>query len=337
MKQMICYLYEFHHNQKVRNVGFVRVIPYADKVVLQFHGKGMGFQGVEDFEVFLFSMKDDICYVTSIGHMDGVHGNMNSMIEVTGSDVTEGEGLEQFDGIVIRQAGGQNYVAAWKNIDVNVEHMREMSKEEESSEETGNEEANSGYEESEILPVKIKEEEREVHRQEVKEKQRKEEQEAELQEVGTVQQETEEEESEVILQAVKMEEVDVIPQEMKEEQRKEETEVISQEEGYPRYEKIERQDIARLPRKEWKLANNSFLLHGFYNYKHLLFIEEKEQLYLGVPGVYHKRENEAANAFGFGQFHRAEKELPLSEDERNDADDFGYWCRPVEQLEPRIE
>ena len=32
-----------------------------------------------------------------------------------------------------------------------------------------------------------------------------------------------------------------------------------------RYEKIQRQDLSRLPRREWRLANNSFLLHGFYN------------------------------------------------------------------------
>ena len=33
--------------------------------------------------------------------------------------------------------------------------------------------------------------------------------------------------------------------------------------------KITRQEIAGLPRKEWKLANNHFLLHGYYNYHHL--------------------------------------------------------------------
>ena len=32
-----------------------------------------------------------------------------------------------------------------------------------------------------------------------------------------------------------------------------------------RYEKIQRQDLSRLPRREWRLANNSFLLHGFFN------------------------------------------------------------------------
>lgn len=35
--------------------------------------------------------------------------------------------------------------------------------------------------------------------------------------------------------------------------------------------KIQRQDLSRLIRREWQLANNSFLLHGYYNYHHLAF------------------------------------------------------------------
>lgn len=96
--------------------------------------------------------------------------------------------------------------------------------------------------------------------------------------------------------------------------------------------KIQRQDMVCLARKEWRIANNSFLLHGYYNYHHLVLIEEGEQLYLGVPGVYHERERRAAAAFGFTGFYRLrEDELELTEEEKNPADDFGYWCRPVQR------
>ncbi|MBP3462802.1 MAG: hypothetical protein J6J72_04305, partial [Tyzzerella sp.] len=49
----------------------------------------------------------------------------------------------------------------------------------------------------------------------------------------------------------------------------EETEMEIEEYITPRhviYEKIQRQGLSRLPRREWRIANNSFLLHGFYNY-----------------------------------------------------------------------
>ena len=70
------------------------------------------------------------------------------------------------------------------------------------------------------------------------------------------------------------------------------------------YEKIQRKDLSRLPRKEWRIANNSFLLHGFYNYHHLLYIEEGNDVWIGVPGIYHEKEQLAANAFGFTRFRR---------------------------------
>lgn len=99
-----------------------------------------------------------------------------------------------------------------------------------------------------------------------------------------------------------------------------------------RYEKIQRQDLSRLPRKEWRLANNSFLLHGFYNYHHLLYIEDDEKTWIGVPGIYHVKEKEAADAFGFTEFQRlTDMELEISEEEKNSYDDFGYWCRRVER------
>ena len=97
-------------------------------------------------------------------------------------------------------------------------------------------------------------------------------------------------------------------------------------------EKVQRQDLSRLPRKEWKIANNSFLLHGFYNYHHLLYLEEDDQVWVGVPGIYHEKEKAAATAFGFPEFRRiADVAVELEEEEQNSIEDFGYWCRKIEQ------
>lgn len=96
------------------------------------------------------------------------------------------------------------------------------------------------------------------------------------------------------------------------------------------YEKIQRKDLSRLPRKEWRIANNSFLLHGFYNYHHLLYIEEDGEVWIGVPGIYHEKEKLAANTFGFTHFKRqADVPVQLEEQEQNSYEDFGYWCRQM--------
>lgn len=95
-------------------------------------------------------------------------------------------------------------------------------------------------------------------------------------------------------------------------------------------EKIQRSDIARLPRRFWPLANNSFLLHGYHNYNHLMLIEEGGRTWLGVPGIYAPQEARAADLFGFPRFTRSFAAFPeLAAEERSDSSDFGHWCRCV--------
>lgn len=60
-----------------------------------------------------------------------------------------------------------------------------------------------------------------------------------------------------------------------------------------------------------KLVHNSFLLHGYYSYGHLILgrLEQWEEspYYIGVPGVYYENEKRAAKMFGFAGFEGASK------------------------------
>lgn len=70
------------------------------------------------------------------------------------------------------------------------------------------------------------------------------------------------------------------------------------------------------------LANNSFLLHGFYNYRHIVLGREPDgSFYLGVPGVYYEREKMVALMFGFEAFE--------CDGGRAEAGKFGYYLRKV--------
>ena len=92
--------------------------------------------------------------------------------------------------------------------------------------------------------------------------------------------------------------------------------------------KITHAEISTLPRRFWPLANNSFLLHGCHNYHHLLLVKEKDHLWLGVPGLYDPREAHVANLFGFPQFTSSYISiLELTEDECENSESFGHWCR----------
>ena len=91
--------------------------------------------------------------------------------------------------------------------------------------------------------------------------------------------------------------------------------------------KIQRSEMSILPRRYWHLANNSFLLHGYHNYNHLLLIEKDGHYWLGVPGIYDPHEARAARLFGFPQFTDSYNDsLQLTDDECNPNANFGYWC-----------
>lgn len=88
------------------------------------------------------------------------------------------------------------------------------------------------------------------------------------------------------------------------------------------YVKLEPRDFLILSSKYQHLVNNSFLLHGFYNYRHVILGKEKETYYLGVPGVFYEREKMVALMFGFEAFECAGGEPKAGE--------FGYYLRRVE-------
>ena len=86
---------------------------------------------------------------------------------------------------------------------------------------------------------------------------------------------------------------------------------------------IKPQDIGLLPRENWVYGNNSFLLHGYYNYRYLSLARlgkpgERGRYFLGVPGHYGNNEKYMAAMFGFDRFVRSTRQPPR--DSR-----FGYW------------
>ncbi|MDE7260269.1 MAG: hypothetical protein K2N77_13675, partial [Lachnospiraceae bacterium] len=87
------------------------------------------------------------------------------------------------------------------------------------------------------------------------------------------------------------------------------------------YVKIEPKDFVILQSKYQHLVNNSFLLHGFYNYRYIILGKEQDY-YLGVPGVFYEREKMVALMFGFEAF-----ECPGGNVR---AGEFGYYLRKVE-------
>ncbi len=90
---------------------------------------------------------------------------------------------------------------------------------------------------------------------------------------------------------------------------------------------IKPQDIGLLPREVWIYGNNSFLLHGYYNYRYLILARLENpngapRYLLGIPGHYYSNEKYMASMFGFPHFVLSKKQP--TQDGR-----FGYWYTDI--------
>lgn len=87
--------------------------------------------------------------------------------------------------------------------------------------------------------------------------------------------------------------------------------------------RIEPNDIGLLEMENWRLGVNSFLTHGYYNYKYLMlgklrFQDGVVKAVLGVPGVFDNKEQYIAKIFGFELF------VPVKHTNVKTGN-FGYW------------
>ena len=296
LQRFIRYLYEYEQARRLRNVGFVKVEQEDEVCTVHIHGKGFRMKGKQRLEVSLFYLDGEECVGIWQGTVENMNPAINYQLRYTREDTGVPENFERIDGILLEDIDGRRYAAVWDDLPVNPGRMRFLK------------------------PVLPQPEEP----------------------IPPFPENTPEE----------VTDLDDIEREMPEELTRPEEECWPEEKAIPsqqplfgavsedtdlrgrdypyRCTKMQRQDLAKLPRCEWKLANNRFLLHGYFNYHHVVLIDDGNELRLGVPGIYHSQEARAAEAFGFPEFIEAENvEIDRSNEEEHADERFGYWCRKV--------
>ena len=285
MESFIRYLYEYKDEQRVRNVGFVKVDQGEEGGTLQIHGRGT-FLNDADIRVYLVYMEGKRCRGILMGQLEHVQSILSCRLVYDREEIEPYADLEELRGIMLETNGQGTYAAVWDEGVLPLNQMEPAVPREERpgmGEDMASEESVEA-EVSEILEACAEE--------------------------GVIEKE---------------------PGTDAGEEEKEELEESNENRQEKRYCKIMREDMKKLPQKNWYLANNSFLLHGYYNYRHLLLITDEGKRYLGVPGIYHRREEAAARSFGFSEFCRiSEDSIILSPQECDRENDFGYWCRELE-------
>ncbi len=92
------------------------------------------------------------------------------------------------------------------------------------------------------------------------------------------------------------------------------------------YLSLRPEDFVILQSNAYRLVQNSFLLHGYFNYDHLILAQVSRksgsQYYIGVPGNFYEKEKQVAIMYGFSSFECRRE--PAEEG------DFGYYMIKVE-------
>ena len=328
MEQFVRYLFEYKENQRIRNTGFVKVQKDESKTLVHIHGQGFRFVSEQKMMVYVYEMEGDIPVGIYQGEIGNINPSIHYILTYSPEDIGDAKEYEKICGIILRTESGRIFAASWNDMPFNAgemivrtEEMKELEPTfteamvqeviqdaEDQKDDCGREE----HSEEEMYSEAEKHSEAEHSREKVNC-----EAEVPCEAEKRCEREAHEEEDDGVEYGCPS-----VESERTEEIHSEKVDQCEQQSSKLNVRRITRQDIALLPRCEWRLANNSFLLHGYYNYHYLVLIEEEEGLWLGVPGVYHKREEKAAQNFGFSSF------LKVSDEEK---EPFGYWCRKVRQ------
>ena len=311
MNPGIFYLYEYENNRRRRNVGFIKISRRYQTCILQIHARGVSAGNGAPLELYAFYRDGNAMTGTQIATLTCFGKTVSVRLPVSERSFPEGRPLSEMDGFLIKLPGEKTavfWMASAFFFPVDIGMLRPPISPEGETEEPAVPAPGSDRtepREPESGPENIAPE--------------------------VPEQNEESEEPEAPSSALDGAET---PSGLSEDISSQEKDAVSRNCCSPdekkKARKIQRSDISILPRRFWSLANNSFLLHGYHNYNHLLLAEEAGRLWLGVPGIYDPREARAADLFGFPQFTREyAAHLDLEPEECSDSDDFGYWCRCV--------
>lgn len=300
MQRFVTYIYAYENNNKNQNVGFAKVDIRGDYCQVEIHLKRTGYTNVK-CPVYLFVRENEVIVGVEIGEIALVNGCGDFVRQLNCNGVGETPYcMKDMKGILICLDNTVMFASQWDEKAIYRENFKP-------------------YEETKEIPVE--------------------------------QAEDAAEEPEESGQMEKLQ-VESVQAQQSREQQTEELQPEAQRSGdmwMDLWEKLngmygaknlfenmpeisgihmELKDLRELPKKYWYLGSNSFLLHGFFNYRHLLLgkveNESGRKWFIGVPGIYQNQEKVLAAVFGFPEF-RQEKDTGVK------TGQFGYWYRFMDE------
>lgn len=336
------YLYEYENNKRTRNVGFIRVSCHYRSCILQVNARGIPLPNGVNAELYAFFRSDDNRHLCGLpaASLTCLRKSISARISVPECRFPEGRPLTRIDGFIIRLPSDRTsrfWMASEYFFDVDISLLVPPA----SSRNEAEEPAESVPDSTDLYSAgEVQAAEKNAAKTETDTAQET----TAADRTDTAQEMTDADRTDTAQETAAADRTDTAQEAAAADRTdtSQETETAdgtdtSQEISAPSVEKISREDISRLPRRFWPLASNSFLLHGYRCYGHLILAEEDGRMWLGVPGIYDSREARAADLFGFPRFTRVHAAaLDLSEEERSTSNDFGHWCRCIGPALSRI-
>lgn len=302
-KRLVSYIYEYVQGEKRESTGFVKINARDGICKIQIHMKGFYIRDQKPYKAYVFTQRREQLPGQLLGELESMNGELEWSGSTSAEHLMNGSfGLEESKGIYI-EGEGHVYAAHWDDYPVDVERFVPLGR---------------SARQALAEPVEGKDS-------------RPKEKEEELLKAAELEEKTEEDQGNFV-SPIKAEE----KAETKRDTREEQWEYLTRHFPVMQYVdgggavmssiRLDPQSLTRVPRDKWELGNNSFLLHGIYQYRHLLLLRRKTErevtYYIGVPGVYNDQEQMMASMFGFQEF-RMLKEPGTKQGS------FGYWCRTL--------
>ena len=312
MKRFITYIYEYRDGKREKNAGFAKMEIRGTEYRLQVHLRGLSSRG--EYEVSLFTDQGEKLLLFPIGKLTVLNGSGDYATAWQEEKLKQyGCTFEELDGLAVTGGEAWYCLTGWTDKEPGTAPMQFAWWQE--KRDLSDAETEAGQEEIDKPDsTDGKDKEGNIWKEKGKSADGRMTEEPEWQDES--------------LRATEMTARNIFPQ-------------FSWEDlwgrlcaSYPHFEvhgeresecvRMELKDLKELPGKYWYMGNNSFLLHGFFNYRYLVLGKMADgSFFIGVPGIYQRQEHVMAAIFGFPEF--------LSCDTGKNQNYFGYWYQILER------
>lgn len=330
-RRIVSYLYKYTNGQKGENVGFVRVETRSDGLRLFFHVKDLRMMDERKIKAYFYFHEGEQKKAIFVDEFLCSRGNCEYKEIKNEREILGERELLELDGMVFYDQKGLLYGTCWDEREIvegnimlpGIEMPEEISAAPNVTVEVPDmvEEQPEKIESEPLVPkeetgpvmVEIETEVEELEEEKVPK-------------TGAELEPEVESEPEVEAPNLRMEEVEKLSN--MEKMLSEYLPVsIKWDSNLVEAVKMKPEDISRFPIKDWRLAENAFLLQGYEIHKYLILGRiqmrpERHLWVLGVPGIYNNREKYLAGIFGFHDY------IPM-EQGRLKTGGKGFWITPL--------